>query len=66
MPATISINHAPVLPLWAAVVAQRLGFRWDESLSLGKALAGPQRPVAQGTAAGNLQAARGFRHGGRF
>jgi len=26
--------------LWAAVVAQRLGFRWEESLSLGKALAG--------------------------
>lgn len=24
----------------AAVVAQRLGFRWDESLSLGKTLAG--------------------------
>jgi hypothetical protein len=40
MPATISINCAPVLTLWAAVVAQRLGFRWDESLSLGKALAG--------------------------
>ena len=40
MPATISINRAPVLTLWAAVVAQRLGFRWDESLSLGKALAG--------------------------
>jgi hypothetical protein len=40
MPATISINRAPVLMLWAAVVAQRLGFHWDESLSLGKALAG--------------------------
>jgi 8-oxo-dGTP diphosphatase len=40
MPATISINRAPVLTLWAAVVAQRLGFRWDVSLSLGKALAG--------------------------
>ncbi len=40
MPTTISINRAPVLTLWAAVVAQRLGFRWDESLSLGKALAG--------------------------
>ena len=40
MPATISINRAPVLTLWTAVVAQRLGFRWDESLSLGKALAG--------------------------
>ena len=40
MPATITINRAPVLTLWAAVVAQRLRFRWDESLSLGKALAG--------------------------
>jgi hypothetical protein len=40
MPATISINRAPVLTLWAAVVAQRFGFRWDEALSLGKALAG--------------------------
>jgi hypothetical protein len=40
VPATISINRAPVLTLWAAVVAQRLGFHWDESLSLGKALAG--------------------------
>jgi len=40
MRATMSINRAPVLTLWAAVVAQRIGFRWDESLSLGKALAG--------------------------
>jgi hypothetical protein len=40
VPTTISINRAPVLTLWAAVVAQRLGFRWHESLSLGKALAG--------------------------
>jgi hypothetical protein len=39
MPAALSINRAPVLALWAAVVAQRLGFRWEESLSLGKALA---------------------------
>ena len=28
---TISINRAPVLTLWAAVVAQRLGFNEDES-----------------------------------
>jgi hypothetical protein len=34
------INRAPVLTLWAAVVAQRLGFDEDEALSLGKALAG--------------------------
>lgn len=37
---TISINRAPVLTLWAAVVAQRLGFNESEALTLGKALAG--------------------------
>lgn len=37
---TITINRAPVLTLWAAVVAKRLGFTWAEALSLGKALAG--------------------------
>jgi hypothetical protein len=37
---TISINRAPVLTLWAAVVAERLGLREDEALSLAKALAG--------------------------
>jgi hypothetical protein len=37
---TISINRAPVLTLWAAVVAERLGFDEDEALSLGRALAG--------------------------
>jgi hypothetical protein len=36
---TISINRAPVLTLWAAVVAQRLGFDEDEALPLGKAVA---------------------------
>ena len=37
---TISINRAPVLTLWAAVVAQRLGFAEDESLTRGRAVAG--------------------------
>src|ERR1700686_2133560 len=37
---TVSINRAPVLTLWAAVVAQRLGFNEDEALTFGKALAG--------------------------
>jgi len=37
---TISINRAPVLTLWAAVVAERLGFEHDEALTLGKAVAG--------------------------
>jgi hypothetical protein len=36
----IQINRAPVLTLWAAVVAERMGFNHDEALSLGKALAG--------------------------
>ena len=40
MTSEISINRAPVLTLWAAVVAQRLGFNWDEAVSLGKAVAG--------------------------
>jgi hypothetical protein len=36
----ISINRAPVLTLWAAVVAERLGHDRSAALSLGKALAG--------------------------
>src|SRR5438270_6253663 len=37
---TITINRAPVLTLWAAVVARRLGFKQDEALTLGRAVAG--------------------------
>jgi hypothetical protein len=37
---TIKVNRAPVLTLWAAVVAERLGFDWDEALTLGRAVAG--------------------------
>ncbi len=37
---TVEINRAPVLTLWASVVAERLGFDADEALTLGKALAG--------------------------
>jgi hypothetical protein len=40
MSRTITINRAPVLTLWAAVVAERLGFDWDEALTLGRAVAG--------------------------
>ena len=36
----ILINRAPVLTLWASVVAERMGFDKDEALSLGKAVAG--------------------------
>jgi len=37
---TVTVNRAPVLTLWAAVVAERLGFEWPTALSLGKAMAG--------------------------
>ncbi len=37
---TIKINRAPVLTLWAAVVAERLGFDRATALSLGQAVAG--------------------------
>jgi len=37
---TVKINRAPVLTLWAAIVAERLGFDEAEALTLGKALAG--------------------------
>jgi hypothetical protein len=36
----ILINRTPVLTLWVATVAERLGFDEDEALSLGKAVAG--------------------------
>src|ERR1019366_1848905 len=36
----ITINRAPVLTLWAAIVAERLGFTHDEALTLGRAVAG--------------------------
>jgi hypothetical protein len=36
----IRVNRAPVLTLWAAVVAERLGFDEDAALTLGRAVAG--------------------------
>lgn len=36
----IKINRAPVLTLWATVVAERLGYSKDTALTLGKAVAG--------------------------
>lgn len=38
-PRTIKINRAPVLTLWAAVVAERLGFDRQEALTFGRAVA---------------------------
>ncbi len=36
----VTVNRAPVLTLWAAVVAERMGYAPDEALTLGKAVAG--------------------------
>lgn len=36
----VMINRAPVLTLWAAVVAERMGHDWECALTLGKAVAG--------------------------
>jgi hypothetical protein len=36
----IRVNRAPVLTLWATVVAERLGFERDAALTLGRAVAG--------------------------
>jgi hypothetical protein len=40
MSPSFSINRAPVMTLWAAVVAERLGFDRDAAASLGRVLAG--------------------------
>ena len=37
---SFKINRAPVLTLWATIVAERLGFDHDEALTLGRAVAG--------------------------
>lgn len=37
---TVEVNRAPVMTLWATVVAERLGFDRDEALTLGKTVAG--------------------------
>src|SRR3954465_14836865 len=34
------VNRAPVLTLWATIVAERLGFERDAALTLGRAVAG--------------------------
>jgi hypothetical protein len=36
----IKINRAPVITLWATVVAERIGYGKDTALTLGKAVAG--------------------------
>jgi len=37
---TVQVNRAPVLTLWAVVVAERLGCDHDAALTLGRAVAG--------------------------
>ncbi|NPA31248.1 MAG: hypothetical protein GXO37_04540 [Chloroflexi bacterium] len=39
-PRTVRVNRAPVLTLWAAVVAHALGYPWDEALTMGRVVAG--------------------------
>ncbi|HEX9012622.1 MAG TPA: hypothetical protein VF813_03865, partial [Anaerolineaceae bacterium] len=36
----VKINRAPVLTLWAAVVAERMGYDPQEALTLGRSVAG--------------------------
>jgi hypothetical protein len=36
----VEVNRAPVLTLWGAVVAERIGYDRDAALSLGRAVAG--------------------------
>ena len=37
---TVTINRAPVMTLWAAVVAERLGYDADEAATFGRTVAG--------------------------
>lgn len=53
----VTVNRAPVLTLWAAVVAERLGFEPDEALTLGKAVAG-LNAQAKGRSLGIFQASQ--------
>jgi hypothetical protein len=55
MPNTISINRAPVLTLWAAVVAERLGFDRATALTLGQAAAGRPQCLCQGRSLGIIE-----------
>jgi hypothetical protein len=42
---TIRVNRAPVLTLWATVVAERLGFERETALMLARAVAGKSAQV---------------------
>jgi hypothetical protein len=45
----VIVNRAPVLTLWAAVVAERLGHPTDTALTLGRAVAGSAARVKAAT-----------------
>lgn len=47
----VMVNRAPVLTLWAAIVAERLGFKREEALTMGRAVAG-LNAYARGVALG--------------
>lgn len=51
---SVMINRAPVLTLWAAEVAEMLGFEYDEALTLGRAVAG-LNAYSKGVALGLFQ-----------
>jgi hypothetical protein len=51
---SVMVNRAPVLALWAAVVAEMLGFDYDEALTLGRAVAG-LNAYSKGVALGLFQ-----------
>ena len=51
---TVRINRAPVLTLWAAVVAERLGFDRATALTMGQAVAGSSA-YAKGVSLGILE-----------
>jgi hypothetical protein len=53
-PPPIRINRAPVLTLWASIVAERLGFDRDLALTLGQAIAG-MSAYAKGVSLGIIE-----------
>ena len=50
----VMINRAPVLTLWATMVAEVLGFEHDEALTLGRAVAG-LNAYSKGVSLGHFQ-----------
>ena len=55
---TVTINRAPVLTLWGAIVAERLGYEREAALTMGKVLAGLQAQ-AKGRMLGIYKPAKG-------